>query len=281
MSPRPRTVDDPTILEAALRVLSRIGPERLTLADVGAEAGLSAATLVQRFGSKRDLMLSLLRHATEGIDARFVAAMTSHESPLESLYHAAMDRIGPRGGPVTLANRIAFFLSQLGDPEFHALAVQDTNRAIEGYRRMIENAIEAGELTESYLDSTQLAQTIHAITSGSLVTWSISQQGSLRTKVRRDLDVLLRPFRRGPRKAAGFSHLDEVDRSEAKYTTSPPAPVQDEPFTALAGPHRRPILDSTPFEGEDLGRSGNHNHNEAEGARASRGVLRRGSDPAD
>ena len=50
MSPRPRTVQDAAILDAAIEVLGRIGSEKMTLADVGAEVGLSAATLVQRFG---------------------------------------------------------------------------------------------------------------------------------------------------------------------------------------------------------------------------------------
>src|SRR5215212_6500552 len=85
MSPRPRTVEDSTILEAAVTVLGRIGPERLTLADVGEEAGLSAATLVQRFGSKRDLMLSVLKFATNGFGERFEQATRSDDSPLESI----------------------------------------------------------------------------------------------------------------------------------------------------------------------------------------------------
>src|SRR5215203_1398761 len=157
MSPRPRTVDDATILDAAIRVLSRIGSERLTLADVGAEAGLSAATLVQRFGSKRELMLSLMRHATAGIDARFVNAMDAVGSPLEALYAAAADRIEPREGPVTVANRLAFVLANIDDPEFQALAVEDSRRAVDGYKQMIEKAVAAGELVEGYLDSTHLA----------------------------------------------------------------------------------------------------------------------------
>lgn len=204
MSPRPRTVDDATILEAATRVLGRSGPERITLADVGLEAGLSAATLVQRFGSKRELMLSLMRHATEEVDMRFITSMSSDASPLECLFNAATDRIGPRGGPANLAHRLAFFLAQLDDPEFLAIAADDSNRAVQGYKQLLDNAIEAGELTEGFVDTTLLAETIHAITFGSLVTWSISQQGNLRNRVRRDLDVLLRPFRRGPRKAHAF-----------------------------------------------------------------------------
>lgn len=222
MSPRPRTVDDQTILDAAIRVLSRIGADRLTLADVGAEAGLSAATLVQRFGSKRDLMLSLMRHATQVADERFENNLGSHESPIESLVLAAMERPGPGDEPVNQANRLAFFLAQLDDPEFHALAVADSRKAVDGYKRSIENAAEAGELT-GYIDAEQLAETIHAVTYGSLVAWSITRDGTLSAKVRRDLDAVLRPFRRGGRKLNGVSHLDDRDRGEGKYISAPPA----------------------------------------------------------
>lgn len=119
MSPRPRTVEDSAILDAAFRALSRIGPEHLTLADVGAEAGLSAATLVQRFGSKRDLLLSLFRHATGAIDEGFLSAVLANDSPLDSLFAAAIGRAGPTDGPASIANRMAFFLSGIDDPEFH------------------------------------------------------------------------------------------------------------------------------------------------------------------
>jgi hypothetical protein len=37
---------------------------------------------------------------------------------------------------------------------------------------------------------------------GSLVTWAVTNDGAFQAKMRRDLDLLLRPFRRGPRKAA-------------------------------------------------------------------------------
>lgn len=220
MSPRPRSVDDCTILEAAIRVLGRVGLERLTLADVGAEAGLSAATLVQRFGSKREMMLCLFRHGTEAAEARFASAMTSSESPLESLFAAAMDRVGAGDGPTTLSNRVAFFLSQMDDPEFHVLALENSNRSIDGYRVMLERAIEAGELNEEGLGPEQLAPTIHAMTFGSLVVWSIYREGSLRNRVRNDLEMLLNPFRLEA--VANTSHHSK-SRQETKRMASSPA----------------------------------------------------------
>jgi AcrR family transcriptional regulator len=60
MSPRPRATSDSAILSAAHRAVTRVGPMRLTLADVAREAGVSPATLVQRFGSKRGLLLALV-----------------------------------------------------------------------------------------------------------------------------------------------------------------------------------------------------------------------------
>ncbi len=200
MSPRPRTVDDSTILEAAVTVLGRIGPERMTLADVGEEAGLSAATLVQRFGSKRDLMLSVLKFATDGFGERFDQAINSSDSPLESIFAAAIER-APITEPGALAHLLAFYLSDLGDPDFRALAIENSRKAIDGFKLMLDQAVAEGELTESYVDTAQLAETIYSLVMGTLLTWTVMGEGNYRTRIRNELDVLLRPFRRGPRKA--------------------------------------------------------------------------------
>ena len=53
---RRKVTPDADVLTATMRVVNRVGPGRLTLADVAAEAGLAPATLLQRFGSKRGLI---------------------------------------------------------------------------------------------------------------------------------------------------------------------------------------------------------------------------------
>jgi AcrR family transcriptional regulator len=214
MSPRPRTVQDTAILDAAIEVLSRIGPEKMTLADVGSAVGLSAATLVQRFGSKRDLLLALVRHMTGEIDNRFEAAMANNESPLDAIFAAATDRAGKVATHVSLGNRLSFYMSQLEDPEFHVVAIENTRRAIDGFQRMLDAAVEAGELTEGYTDTAQLAETIYSMQMGSLLVWAVMNEGSFKAKVRRDMDILLRPFRRGPRKAGSSG----ADRGGARDT---------------------------------------------------------------
>ncbi len=60
---RQRTVPDELIVEAALALMSQRGPEALTLAEVGGLVELSAATLVQRFGTKDKLKRMALEQA--------------------------------------------------------------------------------------------------------------------------------------------------------------------------------------------------------------------------
>lgn len=53
------------LLEAALSIVARNGTVRLTLADVGTEAGFSRGLATHRFGSKAGLLRALAAHITE------------------------------------------------------------------------------------------------------------------------------------------------------------------------------------------------------------------------
>lgn len=58
-----KTIDDQSVLEKALLVISEHGPESFTLADVGRAVGLAPATLMQRFGSKQQLLILAAKQA--------------------------------------------------------------------------------------------------------------------------------------------------------------------------------------------------------------------------
>lgn len=75
--PRPRTISDTSLLEAALTVMHTYGPDAMTFASVAKAAGLAPATLVQRFGSKEHLVEAALLHAWDTLDARTEAADTT------------------------------------------------------------------------------------------------------------------------------------------------------------------------------------------------------------
>ena len=62
---RPRKHTDEAIIAAAGRVIGRSGPG-FTLAEVAAEAGVAAGTLVHRFGSKHGLLVAMTRWPSRG-----------------------------------------------------------------------------------------------------------------------------------------------------------------------------------------------------------------------
>src|SRR4051794_26513225 len=113
MSPRPRGTPDGELLMAAARAVARVGPARVTLADVGREAGVAPATLMQRFGSKRGLLLALAQIAPATVEGGFAAVRAAHASPLEALRASIACLAGLAPTPGELANHLAFVVMDL------------------------------------------------------------------------------------------------------------------------------------------------------------------------
>jgi AcrR family transcriptional regulator len=199
MSPRPRTVEDAEIFAATARAVGRLGPMRLTLADVAREAGLTAAALVHRFGSRRGLLLAFVRQGPSMVEDCFVAVRAAHASPLAALIAAATDMAEHVQSPEELVNSIAFLQIDLSDADFRKPALANSKQILAGYRALIRDAIDAGELI--HCDLARLARAIQAVTGGSLINWAIHREGRVALFVRRDVETLLQPLMRTQRVA--------------------------------------------------------------------------------
>ena len=194
MSPRPRTVSDEELINATMRVMSRLGPVKLTLAEVAKEAGVTAATLVQRFGSKRAMMLKISAEAAGSAEACFDMVRAAHpRSPLAAIYAAATAMTVHMGTPEELANSLAFLQIDISDPDFHVHTLEMSKKHVAGYRALLKDAIAAGELTPH--DTLRMARAINAIAGGSLIAWAIFREGTAERWVRRDVETLLAPYR--------------------------------------------------------------------------------------
>jgi AcrR family transcriptional regulator len=197
MSPRPRKVTDQQLFTAALAVMNRVGPNQLTLAAIAKEAGVTAAVLVQRFGSKRDLLLALSRTFAEGSGGMVAAVATQHTSPLAALRAYADCVAGMAATPAAFVRHLAYLQTDVSDPEFRRHLAKHARATRAELRRLLERAIQAGELTAE-ASPARLARTIEAVLSGSMLTWVIYQEGSAARWVRADLEAVLAPFSGGP-----------------------------------------------------------------------------------
>jgi AcrR family transcriptional regulator len=195
MAARPRIVSDEDLIDATVRLMARLGPVKLTLAAVAKEAGVTAATLVQRFGSKRGLMLKISAGAAESADACFDMIRAAHPaSPLQALLAAGAAMAQMANTPEELANSLAFLQIDITDPEFHKYTLEISRSNVAGYRALLKEAIAAGELKPH--DTARMARAINAIAGGSMINWAIFREGSAETWVRRDLETLLAPYAR-------------------------------------------------------------------------------------
>lgn len=71
---RPRSLPDDVVLERLLETLAVAGPDNLTFQRAAAGVGLSAATLVQRFGSREKMVEATLLFAWDRLEAETRAA---------------------------------------------------------------------------------------------------------------------------------------------------------------------------------------------------------------
>ena len=190
---RPRKVSDDEVFAAAGRVMTQVGPSQLRLADIAAEAGVTAGALVQRFGSKRELLLALVSGWSESISAMFEALRASQDSPLLGL-RKYVDGIAQMGdGPGGVAHHLGWLQLDLGDPAFHAHAQRAARATRQELKSLLEEAIGDGEL-KAGTDAGKLARTVEVTIGGSLLTWAFHQEGSARQFLRSDVATVLAPY---------------------------------------------------------------------------------------
>ena len=139
MPGRPQKVTDEEVFAAAQRAMSRRGPHELTLADIAGEAGVTPGRLVQRFGSKRDLLVTLSERFAGSAGIIFAGLRAAHRSPLATVraYAACMADLAPT--PDALLRNLAYLQGDLADNVLRGHLVQNARAT----RREIEALVKA------------------------------------------------------------------------------------------------------------------------------------------
>lgn len=192
--PRPRTVSDEAVLDAVLALAHRVGPARVTFAAAAAETGLSAATLVQRFGTKRGLLLAADRR---GIDL-WVAAQdrATAASPLARVVEGLVLATGSVATPEQMANSVAMLQLDLAEPDFHAETLRGARAVRARIARELTAAQAAGELRPG-TDVAALATLVETTYHGAMIGWAIHREGTLADWMRERVERVLAPHRTG------------------------------------------------------------------------------------
>ena len=178
---------------AAQSAMSKVGPGELTLAHIASEAGVTAGLLVQRFGSKRDLLLKLSEQFSGGTSEMFDELRRSHRSPLATLraYSDCMAQMA--ASPAAFARNFAYLQIDLTDPDFRRHLIKHARATRLELQKLVKEAIEAKELSPD-TNARQLARTVETVVNGSMLSWGFYQEGAAAKWMRHDLDAVLKPY---------------------------------------------------------------------------------------
>ena len=190
MAGRRRKVTDDEVFAAAQRAMSRRGPHELTLADIAGEAGVTPGLLVQRFGSKRDLLVALSARFAGSAGAVFAGLRARHRSPLATIraYAACMADLATT--PEALLRNLAYLQLDLTDEALRANLVENARATRREIEMLLEQAVTAGELRRD-VDAPSLARTVEVVIGGSLMCWATYREGKAVDAITRDLDAVL------------------------------------------------------------------------------------------
>src|SRR5215467_1945682 len=193
MSPRRRKAEDVDVFAAVVRVMQRRGPAELTLREIAAEAGVTAGALVQRFGSKRAMLLAHARYAAATGDVGVPLAHPRTASPLEALRSVTAVHAQLADSPRAAVRNLAYLHNDLADPALHRHLLRMSRAARVHYEKLVADAVAAGELRAD-TSAQALARSIEVTLGGSFLAWAIYREGSAADWLREDLEATLRPY---------------------------------------------------------------------------------------
>lgn len=180
--PRVKTITDEDALERALEFLMEHGPQQFTLARVGRAVGLSAPTLIQRFGSKQILLERVLELATRRAESA-AATPSGDRDPRAAL----LDWWGEAGSafrsPEHVAGNLAMLIEDLVDERRRSLALRHIDALELKTRALLEQM--------GSPDPSAHARIIEAQWNGLVIQWALRGEGPLDAWVTLGLERLL------------------------------------------------------------------------------------------
>jgi AcrR family transcriptional regulator len=181
------------VFAALVRVMQRRDPAELTLREIAREAGITAGALVQRFGSKRALLLAHARYAATTGDVGVTVPCPRTSSPLEALRSITAAYAQLANSPRAAVRNLAYLHNDLADPALRRHLLRLSRAARVWYEQLLGDAVAAGELGAD-IDVQALARLIEATLRGSFLSWALYREGSAADWLREDLDATLRPY---------------------------------------------------------------------------------------
>jgi len=180
---RTKRLSDDQVLICAFRVIQKMGPIQFALADVARVADLSPATLIQRFKTKKQLLVETLQFVNRQLQQELTLVTPNDSSPLTSLIELL----------VQLGSKL-WTEAVIADPEVNDITLSRCKMIRVELERRLTESIKAGELLRT-TNAQALALTIEAVWTGALIQWTVFRQGEQGQWLRERIASAIEPWR--------------------------------------------------------------------------------------
>lgn len=167
--PRPKTVSDEQVLDAANRILFERGAADFTLSEIAAHVGLSRAALIQRF-KNRDTILRLMAKREVEATRAYLNGLPS-ASGGQGTWQFLVEIVEGMGDGSDFPVRVHLAWLESRDAELRSLA--------HCRYQLVQSAIAQRLPVPEPTEAEGVAAMLHAVIAGATMQWIVTRDGPL------------------------------------------------------------------------------------------------------
>ncbi len=192
---RTKTRNDEDILASIGQYLIREGIATFTFEKLSKEVGLSQATLVQRFGSKRSLLLQLAQQNSQAIIALFRTTTQQYaDEPIKAIVQGFGGFVAGVKDKGNMAANLAFLQLAIQDPEIHS-AIADSIHQLENMTIILLQSALDNKALQPGTDTVALARLVFTIYNGTIINWAmLNDTTDIQTELTHNLQMIFKPY---------------------------------------------------------------------------------------
>ena len=186
-----KIVQDQSVLEQALLVISKHGPDCFTLADVGKAVGLAPATLLQRFGSKQQLLVLAAKQATASLQQELQTLKAKNLTWDKELIRLLAGLPKGFGSRQDIASSLGLLKLDMIDPELHPIARELFNTLRGRIQELLLSGQKSGQIG-AFCDPEIVMWELDALRHGLVIQWTLSGKGTLQKWIKNGFQTYLK-----------------------------------------------------------------------------------------
>ncbi|CEG61738.1 TetR/AcrR family transcriptional regulator [Legionella micdadei] len=188
---RIKKISDEAVLTIILDIITRIGAAQFSLEDLSRQTKLSPATLIQRFGSKKEILNKALELANKKLAEKLDSNNALAETSIQQIITTYLDLSLVFVKPEDVANGLDILKLDIIEKKLNQITREYFEIRRKKIKSLLDLAIKNGELPK-IISTGNLVWDMEALWQGAILQWALIGNGSLHDWLRKRLLSFLR-----------------------------------------------------------------------------------------